>query len=71
MDSATRKEISSIASELQSIIDELGDIADGVEDEFKNVGNDRCSQAIERVRDRYINVRNDVNKVLGGVEWLE
>jgi len=63
MDSATKNELNSIASELKSIINELASIASGVKVDFKNIGNDRCAQAIEKARDKYISVRKDVMNI--------
>ena len=57
MDASTRRELDDIQSELQSIINELSNIAVGIRTDFKNIGNDRCAQAIERVADQYRTVK--------------
>jgi len=63
MDASTRRELNNIASELQSIINELEDIADGIQYDFKNIGNERCSQVVERVAERYRDVKKRINNI--------
>lgn len=63
MDSATRREISSIKTELQSIINELDNISIGLKTDFKNIGNDKCAQVVANVADRYRNVKKKLNNI--------
>lgn len=63
MDSATRREISSIKTELQSIINELDSISIGLKTDFKNIGNDKCAQVVANVADRYRNVKKKLNNI--------
>lgn len=63
MDSATRREIGSIKTELQSIINELDNISIGLKTDFKNIGNDKCAQVVANVADRYRNVKKKLNNI--------
>ena len=63
MSKSAQQEINSIANELQSIIIELGDISQGVRNDFRNIGNERCALAIDSVRDKYKSVKTDILRV--------
>lgn len=63
MDAAGRRELESIKAELQSIINELDSIASGVRNDFKNIGNDRCSTAVTKVADRYREAKRRLNNI--------
>ena len=63
MDYSARSELDVIASELQSIINELEDIAWGINNDFKNIGNERCAAAILNVADRYRTVKRKINNI--------
>lgn len=63
MDASTRRELSNIKTELQSIINELDNIAVGLKTDFKNIGNDRCAQAVTKVADQYRTVKRKLNNI--------
>ena len=53
MDSSARNELNAIIRELNSIITELEDISSGVRTDFKNIGNDKCADCIDKVISNY------------------
>lgn len=63
MDASAKAELNSIISELNSIITELNNISDGVKNDFKNIGNNSCSQCIDRVSNQYSYVVKRLNKI--------
>lgn len=63
MDASARTELNSIIAELNSIIRELEDISYGVRYNFKNVGNDKCADCIDRVLTKYRTARNKLNNL--------
>ena len=63
MDSGARNELNSIIRELNSIITELEAISRGVRSDFKNIGNDKCADCIDRVLNQYYYVRRKLNNL--------
>lgn len=63
MDSSTRSELNSIIRELNSIITELEDISHDVRYDFKNIGNDKCADCIDKVLSNYYSVRRKLNNL--------
>lgn len=63
MDQKAVNELNSIKSELRSIIRELDSIADGVRGDFKNIGNDKCANCIDNVKNEYQNVLRTLNNI--------
>ncbi len=63
MDSSARNELDSIIRELNSIIAELEDISYGVRYGFKNIGNDKCADCIDKVLENYYTVRRKLNNM--------
>ncbi len=56
-------ELETIKSELDSIIYELDLIAEGVNSDFRNIGNDRCAQCIYTVSNRYREARRRLDNI--------
>ena len=56
-------ELENIKWELDSIIAELDSIANGVQTEFKNIGNDLCADCIWKVCDQYRYVRRKLDNI--------
>lgn len=56
MNAAARYELNDIIYELESIISELESISYGVRYDFKNIGNNKCSDCIDRVISNYYTV---------------
>lgn len=63
MDSSARNELNSIIREFNSIISELESISYGVRNDFKNIGNDKCADCIDRVVDNYYVVKRKLNNM--------
>lgn len=63
MDSGARNELNAIIRELNSIINELEDISRGVRYDFKNIGNDKCADCIDKVLSNYYTVRRKLNNM--------
>lgn len=63
MDSSARNELNSIIRELNSIITELESVSRGVRYDFKNIGNESCSDCIDRVVSNYYVVRKKLNNM--------
>ena len=53
MNASARAELASIKRELDSIIRELDDISGGIRRDFVGIGNDQCSNCIDRVTNQY------------------
>ena len=56
-------QIENYRSELRSIIRELESIENGVRNDFKNVGNDKCADSIHSVIVKYRSALNTLNSV--------
>ena len=63
MDSGVRSELNSIIRELNAIITELEDISYGVRHNFKNIGNEKCADCIDKVLSNYYTVRKKLNNM--------
>lgn len=63
MDQAALNELNSIKSELRSIMRELDSISDGIRYDFKNIGNEKCADCIDRVRSEYSNVLRKLENI--------
>ena len=53
MDANSQYELYLIKQELQSIINELDDIANGLKNNFANIGNEQAAACVSRVADKY------------------
>ena len=56
-------ELEAIKAEMRSIISELEDISRGVRNDFVGVGNDLCSNCIDRAVSQYYNVLGKLNRI--------
>ena len=63
MDSSARNELNAIIRELNSIITELEDISRGVRNDFRNIGNDKCANCIDKVISNYSSVKKKLNNM--------
>lgn len=63
MNASARNELNSIIRELNSIIAEMEDISRGIRADFKGIGENQCSNCIDRVITQYRNVRNSLNRI--------
>lgn len=63
MDQKALNELNSIKAELRSIINELDNIADGIRGDFKNIGNDKCANCIDKVKSEYNSVLRKLNNI--------
>ncbi len=63
MDQAALNELNSIKSELRSIMRELDSISDGIRYDFKNIGNEKCADCIDRVRSEYSSVLRKLENI--------
>ncbi len=71
MKSSDKAELDSIRKELQAIVIELEDIALGVRANFQGIGNDRCANCIQDVKNQYFKAKRildniDITKVTDG-----
>ena len=63
MDSAAKSELNDIIRELNSIISELESISSGVRRDFKNIGNEKCADCIDKVVSNYYTVRRKLRNM--------
>lgn len=63
MDASARNELASIKRELNSIISELESISNGVRNDFIGIGNEKCSDCINKVLNQYYYVRRKLNNL--------
>lgn len=63
MDANAQRELYDIKQELRSIISEMRSISYGVRNDFSGIGNEKCSDVINRVIDQYTYVQNKLNNI--------
>lgn len=63
MNASARNELESIKRELNSIISELESISWGVRNDFVGIGNEKCSDCIDKVLNQYYYVRSKLNNL--------
>lgn len=63
MDRTLKQKQNEMVAELNKLIAELDLIAQGVRSDFRHIGNDRCADAITKVRNQYIKARNELRKL--------
>ena len=63
MDAKAKNELDSIIQELNSIISELESISSGVRSGFKNIGNEKCADCIDKVVNNYYTVRRKLRNM--------
>ena len=63
MDASAREELESIKWVLNSAISELESISASVRHDFKGIGSERCSEAIDIVINYYYQARNRLNNL--------
>ncbi len=63
MDSSTRSEINSIKREIRSIVRELNEISNGINRDFKNIGNERCAKSVGNVAEKYQRVADRLERL--------
>lgn len=63
MDANSQYELYSIKRELQSIINELDDIANGLNRNFANIGNEKAAACVSTVANNYRKVKRKLNNI--------
>jgi len=63
MDSKAKSELNAIIRELNSIINEMESVSHDVRYNFKNIGNEKCADCIDRVLSNYYKVRRKLNNL--------
>ncbi len=63
MDANAQRELYEIRVELRNIINEMRSISSGVRRDFSGIGNEKCSDAINRVIDQYTYVQRKLNNI--------
>ena len=63
MDVNTQRELYEIKIELRNIINEMRSISSGVRRDFSGLGNEKCSDSINRVIDQYTYVQSKLNNI--------
>lgn len=58
-----QSEKNAICNELQSIINELNEIANGVQSDFKGIGNEQCARSIRNVSDKCRTARRKLQNI--------
>lgn len=63
MTTSCRNKLNSIISDLDTLITELEDVEGIVRYDFSGVGNERCADSIESVKDQYDYVRRTLQNI--------
>lgn len=63
MDASAKNELNSIIRELGSIISALDNASNGIRRDFKNIGNDKCADCIDRVTSYYRNAEKSLRSI--------
>ena len=63
MDANAQRELHEIKFELNNIINEMRNISSGVRRDFSGIGNEKCSDSINRVIDQYVYVQRKLNNI--------
>lgn len=63
MDASAKNELNSIIRELGSIISALDNVSNGIRRDFKNIGNDKCADCIDRVTSYYRSAKRDLSNI--------
>ena len=58
-----KAELASIKAELNAIIKEMEGISIGISNNFKGIGNEKCSESIDSVINRFYQVRKVLNNI--------
>lgn len=58
-----KAELASIKAELNAIIKEMEGISIGIRNNFKGIGNEKCSESIDSVINRFYQVRKVLNNI--------
>ena len=58
-----KAELASIKAELNAIIKEMEGISIGIRNNFKVIGNEKCSESIDSVINRFYQVRKVLNNI--------
>lgn len=63
MDANSQYELYLIERELQSIINELEDIAQGLRNDFSNIGNEQAATCVLKVAEKYARARHKLDNI--------
>ncbi|MFI3326897.1 MAG: hypothetical protein R3Y35_12115 [Clostridia bacterium] len=63
MNTSEKMELLSIKSEFNSVISELESISNAVRSNFTGIGNDKCSDSIDRVLNQYYSIIKKLNNL--------
>jgi len=63
MENRERVELNNIIYEVDKIVKELDNISIGINNDFRNLGNERCARAVKEVSDHYKQVKVNLQKI--------
>ena len=63
MDANAQRELYEIKIELRNIINEMRSISSGVRRDFSGIGNEKCSDSINKVIDQYTYVQRKLDNI--------